>query len=101
LGATEVVGSNYVAGGGTLANPVISMDANGNVAIDMDDPPTWNQHASGFANARRAVGYVARGGAASADELVAYTDDFGADKGNVEGDFSIALNASGLYTSVR
>lgn len=101
LGATEVSGTGYTAGGNTLATPVVSLDGSGNVAVDFDDPATWSQNASGFSNGRRAVIYVARGGASSADELIAYTDDFGADKGNVDGDFSVTVNASGLFTSAR
>lgn len=101
LGANEVSGSNYTAGGNTLANPVVSLDGSGNVSIDFDDPATWAQHATGFSNARRAIVYIDRGGAASADELIGYTNDFGADAGNVAGDFSVALNASGLFTSAR
>lgn len=101
LGATEVSGTNYTAGGNTLANPVVALDGSGNVSVDFDNPATWSQHASGFSNGRRAVIYVARGGASSADELIGYSDDFGADKGNVDGDFSVAVNASGLITSAR
>jgi hypothetical protein len=101
LGANEVSGSNYTAGGNTLANPVVALDGSGNVSVDFDDPATWAQHASGFSNGRRAIVYVDRGGAASADELIGYTNDFGADKGNVDGDFSVTVNASGLFTSAR
>jgi hypothetical protein len=101
LGATEVSGTNYTAGGNALANPVVALDGSGNVSVDFDDPATWAQHASGFSNGRRAVLYIARGGASSADELIGYTNDFGADKGNVDGDFSVTVNASGLFTSAR
>ena len=101
LGATEVSGTNYVAGGNSLINPVVSLDGAGNVAVDFDDPAVWAQSGTGFSNGRRAVIYIARGGAASADELIGYSNDFGADKGNVDGDFSVALNASGLFTSAR
>jgi len=101
LGANEVSGTNYTAGGNALANPVVSLDGSGNVVVDFDDPAVWAQHAAGFSNGRRAIVYVDRGGAASADELIGYSDDFGADKGNVDGDFSAALNASGLFTSAR
>ena len=101
LGATEVSGTNYTAGGNTLANPVVSLDGSGGVAVDFDDPAVWSQHASGFTNGRRFVVYVARGGASTADELIGYSDDFGADKGNVDGNFSMTLNASGLFTSAR
>jgi hypothetical protein len=101
LGANEVSGTNYAAGGNTLANPVVALDGSGNVSVDFDDPATWAQHASGFNDGRRAIIYVDRGGAASADELIGYTDDFGAAKGNVDGDFSVTINASGLFTSAR
>jgi hypothetical protein len=101
LGATEVSGTNYSAGGNTLANPVVALDGSGNVSVDFDDPATWAQSGAGFSNGRRAIVYIARGGASSADELVGYSDDFGADKGNVDGDFSVAVNASGLFTSAR
>jgi hypothetical protein len=101
LGANEVSGSNYVSLGNTLANPVVALDGSGNVSVDFDDPATWSQHASGFSNGRRAIVFVSRGGASSADELIGYTNDFGADKGNVDGDFSVAVNASGLFTGAR
>lgn len=101
LGATEVSGTNYTAGGNTLANPVVSLAAGGTVTVDFDDPATWAQHASGFANGRRFILYIARGGLSSADELIGYSNDFGADKGNVDGNFSMQVNASGLFTSAR
>lgn len=101
LGATEVSGTGYTAGGNALATPIVSLDGAGNVAVDFDDPATWVQDAAGFSNGRRTVFYVARGGAASADELIGYSDDFGADAGNVAGDFSVQLSANGLYTSAR
>lgn len=101
LGANEVAGSNYTAGGNTLANPVVTLSAGGLVTVDFDDPAVWLQHASGFSNGRRFVLYIARGGLASADELIGYSNDFAADKGNVEGDFSMTVNASGLFTGAR
>ena len=101
LGATEVSGTGYTAGGNTLATPVVNLDGSGNVSVDFDDPAVWTQNGAGFTNGRRVIIYVARGGASSADELIAYSADFGADKGNVDGDFSVLLNASGLFTSAR
>ena len=97
----EVSGAGYTAGGNTLANPVVNMDASGNISIDFDDPDPWLQNAGGFTNARRAIFYVARGGAPAADELIGYTNDFGADVGNVAGDFAIHLDAAGLIVSTR
>lgn len=101
LGANEVVGSNYTAGGATLANCSVTLDAAGLITIDFDDPPIWGEHASGFTDARRAVAYVARGGAASADELIGYTEDFGGGRGNVAGDFTLQLDPDGLYKAPR
>jgi len=35
-------------------------------------------------------------------DLIAYSDDFGSDKGNVDGDFTIEFDASnGIFTSTR
>lgn len=101
LGATEVSGSNYTAGGKTLANVAVTMDGAGTVKVDADDPTAWAQHATGFTNARRAVVYVARGGASSADELVGYSNDFGVDGSNVLADFPLTLSASGLFIGAR
>lgn len=101
LGATEVSGTGYTAGGNALSTVLVTMDGSGNIKIDANDPATWASNAAGFSNARRAVVYIARGGAASADELVAYSADFGADSGNVAGDFTITLSANGLITSAR
>lgn len=101
LGATEVSGTNYSAGGNTISTVTAVMDGSGNVTIDGNDPAVWSQSGTGFSNARRAILYVARGGAASADELVAYSNDFGADLGNVAADLQITLNASGIITSAR
>lgn len=101
LGATEVSGTNYTAGGNTLATVTVNLDGSGNITIDANDPATWAQSASGFSNARRAIIYIARGGASSADELVAYSNDFGADLGNVAANLDITLSASGIITSAR
>lgn len=101
LGATEVSGTGYTAGGATLATVTVNMDGSGNVTIDANDPATWSQAAGGFTNARRAVVYMARGGVSSADELVAYSADFGSDVGNAAADLTITLSASGLITSAR
>jgi len=101
LGATEVSGTGYTAGGNALATVTATLDGSGNITIDANDPATWAQNAGGFSNARRAVIYVARGGASSADELVAYSADFGSDLGNASADLTITLNASGLITSAR
>ena len=101
LGANEVTGTGYTAGGNTCGSPTDTVDGSGLVTVDFADPATWTQNGAGFTNGRRAIFYVARGGASSADELIGYSDDFGADKGNVDGDFSVAINANGLFQSAR
>lgn len=97
----EVTGTGYTAGGNTLGSPTVTMSGAGLVTFDAADPATWSQNAGGFSNARRAVLYNSRGGAASADELIAYSDDFGSDKGNTTGDLSITLDSLGIFESAR
>lgn len=101
LGANEVSGTGYTAGGNTVANVTVALSGAGLVTIDGDDPAQWAQNASGFSNGRRAILYIARGGLSSADELIAYSDDFGADYGNVSGPFDITLDSAGIFTSSR
>lgn len=101
LGANEVSGTNYTAGGNAMSNMVDTDDGSGNIDVDFDDPATWSESGAGFSNARRAIVYVDRGGASSANELIGYSNDFGSDQGNTTGDFTMAVNASGLYTSAR
>lgn len=101
VNANEVSGTNYTAGGNTCALPTwTGPDGAGLLTFDASDPATWAQHAAGFSNGRRAIFYYDTGSAATS-RLVAYTADFGADSGNVAGDFSVAINASGIYTSPR
>ena len=100
VSANEVSGTNYTAGGNVCANPGTSLDGSGNVVFDADDPATWSADGSGFSNARRAIMYRDTG-TGSTSQLIAYSDDFGADKGNVGGDFSIALAAAGILIAAR
>jgi hypothetical protein len=96
----EVSGTNYTAGGNVMSNGAVTVDGSGNVTVDLDDPATWTQDASGFSNARRAIIYHDTG-TASSSRLIGYSNDFGSDQGNDSGDFSISVNASGLLTSAR
>lgn len=101
LGATEVTGTNYTAGGKTLANVAVTMDGSGNVKVDADDPSVWAQDAGGFTNARRAILRASRGGASSADELIGYSAYFGVDGSNVLADFPLTIAATGLFVGAR
>jgi hypothetical protein len=84
----EVVGTGYTAGGIAVAATVSAVDtANDRVDITFAQV-TWP---ASTITARKAIYYKSRGGAATADELVA-VDDFGADVVTVAGTFT--LNAS-------
>lgn len=90
----EVSGTNYTAGGATLANQLIS-EAAGTVTFDGDDI-TWTQHASGFSDGRTLVMYEDTG-VAGTSQLIAYHSE-GSDFGNVSGDLTAEMNASGIFT---
>lgn len=96
----EVTGTNYTAGGNVCSNPAVTMDGAGLITFDADDPATWSQNAGGFSTARRAILYRDTGTAATS-QLIAYSDAFSADRGNVDGDFSITFDAAGVFTSAR
>lgn len=80
----EVTGTGYSAGGKVIAALVTKDTANDRVDITFG-PVTWN---TATITARYATIYKRRGGAASADELVA-TNDFGADVTSTGGDFTV------------
>lgn len=83
----EVSGTGYTAGGVTSAVTVTKDTANDKVTIQFASV-SW---ASSTITARGCVYYKSRGGASSADELVAY-DDFGADVSSTGGTFSVAAS---------
>lgn len=94
----EITGTGYSAGGETLAGKARTYDAGTNeVRLDANDV-LWTglDPTTAF---RYGVLYKARGGAASADELIAYID-FGADQDPGGLDFSIAWNAIGVLKAV-
>lgn len=71
----QVVGTGYTAGGKALTASVARDDATNTTKVTFSDVE-WP---AASITARAAVIYVSRGGAATADELVAYVD-FGEDK---------------------
>src|SRR5215216_8167405 len=83
----EVSGTGYSAGG-TAATCTVTRDtANDRIDISLGSA-SW---ASSTITARGAVYYVARGGASSADEVIAYID-FGADITSTAGTFSLTAS---------
>ena len=88
----EISGTGYSAGGVTISTPVVSYDtASNEVRWDFDDP-SWT---SASFTARFLVVYKSRGGAASADELVAYVN-FGGDETVASGTFTYVVPSTGF-----
>lgn len=79
----EVSGTGYTAGGAATTCTVTKDTANDRVDMAFSDI-VWS---TATITARAAVIYKNRGGAASADELVAYVD-FGSDVTSTAGDFT-------------
>lgn len=90
----EVTGTNYTAGGATLASVTLTRST-GTVTFDAADV-VWTQSASGFSNGRKFVVYRSTGTATTSRLFSVVTAD--ADVGNVTGDLTIAWNASGIAT---
>lgn len=85
----EVSGPGYTAGGNTVTVTVTKDDANDRIDISLGGT-TWP---TSTITARKAVYYKSRGGAATADEIIA-VNDFGSDVISTGGTFT--LNASTL-----
>lgn len=88
----EVSGTGYTAAGETLANKAVTADNTDNEGVFDADDVAWS---SSTITARGAVLYKARGGASSADELIAYVD-FSTDYTSTAGTFTIAWNSEGI-----
>lgn len=84
---SEVSGTGYTAGGNAVAATLALDTATDKMTLTLAST-TWP---SSTITARKAVYYVSRGGAASADELIA-VDDFGSDVATTAGTFT--LNAT-------
>lgn len=90
----EVTGTNYTAGGATLASKTVARST-GTVTFDAADV-VFTQSASGFSTGRKFVIYRSTGTASTSRLFSVITAD--ADVGNVTGDLTIAFNASGIAT---
>jgi hypothetical protein len=91
--AAEVTGTNYTAGGVAITSTELTLSS-GVLTYDAADA-SWAS--STIANAMAAVGYFARGGASSADELV-FLSDFVNAASSSSGTFTIQWSASGIFT---
>lgn len=84
----EVSGTGYTAGGAAVTATVTQDNTNDRLDVAFSNP-SW---ASATITARAAVIYKSRGGAASADELVAYVD-FGGNITSTSGTFAVSFTA--------
>lgn len=84
----EVTGTGYTAGGAATTITVTKDTVNDRVDISFSNP-SW---ASSTITARACVIYKSRGGASSADELVAYVD-FGSDISSSGGTFTTSFSS--------
>lgn len=90
----EVSGAGYTSGGVALANKAVTQNNTSDKGVfDADDIVI----STATITARGAVLYKSRGGASSADELIAYLD-FGSDITSTAGNFNIAFDATGIIT---
>ena len=88
----EVTGTGYTASGATLASKTVTVDNTNDRAIFDAADVVWT---TATITARGAVLYKARGGVATADELICYID-FGSNISSTAADFTLAFNASGI-----
>jgi len=91
----EVTGTNWSAGGVALANKTVTADnTNDRGVFDADDVSVST---ATFTGATQAVLYKSRGGASSADELIACID-LGGTFSPTAGTFTITWSSNGILT---
>jgi hypothetical protein len=97
--ASEVSGSNYTAGGATLASPTWT-EAAGVAKYDANNV-TWTQHASGFAvGASTGAAWAIIYDSTVSSKGIGFVElkSGSTTVGNVAGDLTISWNASGIFT---
>lgn len=92
----EITGTGYTAGGETLAGVSVTYDSASNEVRILWTDTVWS--GASF-TARNAVIYKSRGGASSADELVAYIP-FGSDQTVTASTFTLDYTTSALKITV-
>lgn len=91
----EVTGTGYTAGGATLSGVAVTYDSGTNQVRVKWTSPTWS---TATITARTAVIYKSRGGASSADELVAYCTE-ASDITSTAATFTLTLPDPTLYVT--
>lgn len=89
----EVTGTNYTSGGKVITSTEVTLSS-GLFTYDAADV-SWAS--STIANAMAAVGYYARGGASTADEVL-WLSDFVTAASTTNGTFTIQWHANGIFT---
>jgi hypothetical protein len=90
----EISGSGYTSGGVVLIGKSVTMNTTTDKGVfDADDVTI----STATITARAGILYKSRGGASSADELIAYLD-FGSDVACTAGNFNIAFDVNGIIT---
>lgn len=84
----EVIGTGYTAGGAAVTVTVAATDTTNDRVVITLGGATWG---TSTITARYAVYYKARGGASSADELIAVVD-FTTDKTSTGADFTLSAS---------
>lgn len=98
LSSDEVSGTNYTAGGNTLANPAYT-ESSGTATWDTDDPATWSQHASGPTNIKTGIIYDDTDTGKRAIGFIDMTTDGGTTAISLaNSDITVQVNASGWFT---
>lgn len=95
IGANEVAGggsTGYTAGGVTV-DLSTSLDVGNNRLVVTIPQGQWTTGAGGTLTARTAVLYKSRGGASSADELIAYSSEAGDQTASNGGTFTVAAGS--------
>lgn len=92
----EISGGGYVADGVVISGMSVS-ESGGTITVYAGNV-SFAQNASGFTNARYAIIYK-NTGIASTSPLIGYIN-FGADRGNVNGDLNIQFTGGVLFTEV-
>lgn len=88
----EITGTGYTAGGKSLTTKTVTQDNTNDLGVLDADDLSW---AAATIAADGAVLYKARGGLASADELIGYVD-FGGTITSTAGAFTITWHAAGI-----
>lgn len=88
----EISGTGYTAGGSALASKTVTADNTGDKGVFDAADLSWS---TATFTARGAVLYKARGGASSADEIIAYID-FVTDRSCSAGTFTLQWDTAGI-----